>query len=509
MKNRFGALVLAWLVLLLSSVAAASGRTTFVVSDLHFGPGHDATDPTQWDRFEDFRWTEEFAAFLAEIDRRGGGAAELVLNGDTFELWQSKTVACNVVDSLDAGCSELEASARMERVLSQHQQDLELLARFSAKQQNQITLVPGNHDAALMFPAVRKLVLDRLDPSGKRVAFALNGRWKSGDGRVVAEHGHQIGKDVNHFPHWPAPFIDVKGTRRLERPWGEQFVQAFYNQYEQMFPVIDNLSSEAAGVRLGLSAAPASKAAGAVSNLLKFILLEESGLQFSALLSNKSRPAWGDGAMDGQSPEEFLIAALATDDPLRAKVEAALKNPSSQASGTPLTHEEVELLCTYRADRQSAGHQVSTCSKDTLSDRAGTLSSVVAASTALESTLEEHFKATFGERKHWPQVFIYSHTHKADALVVGEPPVQVLNSGAWQRVVTRKRLEQLMGAKPVAKAFDKMTVDTLDPCYTFVEVTSSDAGQLNARLLTWEKRNAQWAVGKCARTSACAACQGE
>ena len=38
---------------------------------------------------DDFRWGDEFKLFLDEVHHMGGGATDLVLNGDTFELWQS------------------------------------------------------------------------------------------------------------------------------------------------------------------------------------------------------------------------------------------------------------------------------------------------------------------------------------------------------------------------------------------------------------------------------------
>ena len=49
-----------------------------------FGPGQEPSGPGQyrWHPYEDFRWRQDFAAFLDEINQRGQGATDLVLNGD-------------------------------------------------------------------------------------------------------------------------------------------------------------------------------------------------------------------------------------------------------------------------------------------------------------------------------------------------------------------------------------------------------------------------------------------
>src|SRR5262249_9612078 len=82
--------------------AAPPARTIVVVSDLHFGLGGlgAATHGEgAWDRYEDFRWAAEWNAFLERIDKEGGGATDLILNGDAFELWQSRSGDCRSGDA--------------------------------------------------------------------------------------------------------------------------------------------------------------------------------------------------------------------------------------------------------------------------------------------------------------------------------------------------------------------------------------------------------------------------
>jgi len=38
--------------------------------------------------------------------------------------------------------------------------------------------------------------------------------------------------DVSRFPNWPKPFVEQNGQRYIVKPWGENMVQRFYNQYE-------------------------------------------------------------------------------------------------------------------------------------------------------------------------------------------------------------------------------------------------------------------------------------
>ena len=82
---------------IVASVAALDSQTStsrlvVIASDLHLGAGRSASG--EWLPIEDFRWQEDFASFLEAIDEAGKGATDLVLNGDTFEVWQSTTDDC-------------------------------------------------------------------------------------------------------------------------------------------------------------------------------------------------------------------------------------------------------------------------------------------------------------------------------------------------------------------------------------------------------------------------------
>jgi len=200
-----------------SSLSPPSGKRFMVfISDLHIGPGRDKSEPDGWNRYEDFRWDNEFKSFLEKqvasartMDIDGVSRIDLVLVGDTFELWQSfdgKGCRPNVAD---AGCTEEEARGRLARSVSRHAVALNAIGWFAEQGDNRVTLVPGNHDAALLFEGVRGDAVDAITRDGnsrlrsQRVRVAIEGYWRSADGRVYAEHGHQIDDDPNRFDDWP------------------------------------------------------------------------------------------------------------------------------------------------------------------------------------------------------------------------------------------------------------------------------------------------------------------
>jgi len=192
----------------LAQAPAQVPRSIVVVSDMHMGVGRTSTGG--WHPFEDFRWSSEFAAFLKTVDQEGHGAVDLVLNGDTFELLQSTVDGCDPPEA-DAGCREAEALVRVERVLSAHEAEIDALAQFARAGSNRVVFVPGDHDAALVLPSIARRLAGALPAPAGRVEVATSGYWVSSDGKVYAEHGHQIGSNPHRFESWPAPTVARAG----------------------------------------------------------------------------------------------------------------------------------------------------------------------------------------------------------------------------------------------------------------------------------------------------------
>src|SRR5713101_8905416 len=152
--------------------ASIAAQLVVFISDLHMGigktnlPGEGAEEV--WSRLEDFRWGQEFDEFLRYIDRESASNTTLVILGDALELWQSSdalctgtgtSLKCKVNDcehgSVKVGCTVEEAKRRVQHVVKEHKDVFDSLGAFTKKGRNHLVIVPGNHDAALMLPAVR------------------------------------------------------------------------------------------------------------------------------------------------------------------------------------------------------------------------------------------------------------------------------------------------------------------------------------------------------------------
>jgi len=226
---------------------AASPRFLAFISDLHFGIGKQKNGA--WDPTEDFRWPNALQGFLNKISEEGRENADLVIVGDLLELWQPPPEIKCSGNNADLGCSIDEMTSLAQWVVSAHPEEMRILRAFAERGQNRIHIIPGNHDSALRYESVWKSLGEALNADSGRINAVTNGLWVSNDGRIVAEHGNQIGQDVNKYATWPNISRRVEGKDYIVRPWGELFVQRLFNEQERTYPIIDNLSPETAGAR--------------------------------------------------------------------------------------------------------------------------------------------------------------------------------------------------------------------------------------------------------------------
>ena len=472
------ALILATAVSVTAAASQASGagspRLAVFISDLHLGVGRTATG--EWSAFEDFRWEVEFRRFLERVDREGGGRTDLVLNGDTFELWQSLEQDCVYLDP-NLGCSEADALKRVRQVLSHHSGELQALRAFAVAGNNTVTIVPGNHDAALLFPAVADAVRNAIGAPADRLRIPTSGYWMSADGLVYAEHGHQIGAEVNRFDGWPRPFVAGPGGQHLRRPWGEKFVMDFYNQFEAKYPIIDNISEEQEAVRLATKAEGRLGTIADSAEFIRFFLLGVSWDQFgSSLRGDGMPPEWDIAGIRTTGGEAFILESFASDDPIRADLERRARQGGLPLTAATLEPDEIQAICDRRAavramqKEQNAPLSVTECPvKDP---------NLRAVAQRLTRSRDEIFSKhltqtanTLGRAASPFGVFVYSHTHLVD---VGFYPLRsaggawdprVINTGAWQRVVSPRTIAK-WGLSP-GDALRK-TVDVLPACYSMV-----------------------------------------
>lgn len=495
----------------------SDSRKIVIISDLHMGVGKNP-ETGEWYKTEDFRWTEEFSLFLEKISKLGSGKTDLIINGDLFELLQPLNDNCNHEKNKNFSCTENEAIERLKPILKAHDSELKALGMFADTGDNRVIILPGNHDAALQFKAVSNKVLERIPAEDGRVCFASEGYWRSADGFIYVEHGHQIGEDVNNFKeNWPEPFIEKDGVKYLKRTWGESFVQKFYNKIEIKYPIIDNLSEESLGVKYGIAAEGLENTLDDIDDFLKFSILQVSWEQFRQSLgpgTEQETYVWDVDAIKRENNKRFLIDSLSPlpeNDLIRTMAKKALNEGTLELSPRNFSDAEIITLCDQRAAfkelqyRQGNESTIETCHR-----KDKTLGALAQYFLRKDyKVFEEHLKKRYLELKNSGkenpvfEIFVYGHTHKAHSYEkfynkiklprYWEP--KIFNSGAWQRVITPEQLEKLSSRKKLkdSEVLHKLIPEDLYPCYSFVIIDYNDKGRPNAHLKYWSLNNkATW-----------------
>lgn len=492
--------------------APPRSRSVIVISDLHMGIGRDASGA--WSPLEDFRWAADLGGFLKAINDSEGDAVDLVLNGDTFDLLQSDRNDC--VAAPDLGCSEAEALARLDRVLAAHRAEMAALQTFARTGSNRVVFIPGDSDAALLWPSLQRRVLTTLGVPAARARVAESGTWWSDDRRVHAEHGHQIAFGGAHrFDGWPAPFVRRGGRAHLIRPMGERIAAMLYARLEREFAVVDNVAVLGAGIKYALAATltgPAT-APNASSNiapattptvspeLIKYLLLSTvSWQQFRMELDDGDvePPVW-DLAQVRTQGGAFLVSAVPDDDPLRPAAAAAFQAGSLAAVAASLTDDELGWLCDYRAAVRRARRRFEPAVSQ-FAPRGPALGECPRQADTRGATFDYFWRSrdlVFGRYADAvgaqvpgpvkPAVLVLGHSHLPDRSqtnanmisgglltipMEGFSPVRgaltpvVINAGAFQRTITPVQLERRL----TERSLREVSMDDLPPCYAFVTV---------------------------------------
>lgn len=197
-----------------------------IVSDIHLGAG---------DRLDDF---DDDAALVEFIDQyvAGDEPTELILAGDTIEFLQVRVPGLD-----DDEWSEQAAVLRMQVVIEAHAPVFAALARFIAGPAHQITVLIGNHDFELHYPAAkaRFRAACGLPEDDPRIRFGV--RYHGGG--IYLVHGNQF-DGWNRFVHFDGisePFEVVRGT---------QLVKEVINDLEEdelaIAPLLDNVKPTSA-----------------------------------------------------------------------------------------------------------------------------------------------------------------------------------------------------------------------------------------------------------------------
>jgi hypothetical protein len=465
---------------------AASGRLVVVISDLHLGYGKDPATG-QWYPTEDFRWADAFGSFLRAIDEAGRGSTDLVLNGDTFELWQAVGAECHQLGP-SAGCTDAEALLRLERVLAAHVTEIADLRSFARAGANRVVIVPGDHDAALAFPLVAQRVISSLNAAG-RADVAARGYWQSSDGAIYAEHGHQLRGDPFRFESWPEPALRGRGGTFLPRTWGEQLLQGVYDRHEPRYPILDNVVEAGAGLKYLATTEPAALQRSEIGPTLRFFASSTAWQQFRLDLDggDVQPPEW-DLPATRRRGAAFLVESLVPDDRFRGLADSAVKDGSLSIDLSELTDQEIVAICDYRAALRRArrrlersltqvphvGQAITECARVPATRGSAYEYFWRSRDARVVDRLEQVNRAPGRDGLTSPvKVFVYGHQHLPDngfAPVRGAESPIVINSGAWQRTVTPFQLDDLMKTRGPAEAgvFRQLQPEDLPACYGVV-----------------------------------------
>jgi UDP-2,3-diacylglucosamine pyrophosphatase LpxH len=159
-----------------------------VVSDFHLGKGHFLPDGLP-NLMEDFHQDDKFAELL-DYYAKGSGRhttkeVELVINGDFFDY-----LTVDVSGRYPDAMFESIAKEATELICAGHPIVIDAMRRFAATPGCRIRYQLGNHDPAIVWPAVQRTLCEAI---GAQIDFSFDA-YEFEDVRI--EHGHQ--REVAH-----------------------------------------------------------------------------------------------------------------------------------------------------------------------------------------------------------------------------------------------------------------------------------------------------------------------
>jgi UDP-2,3-diacylglucosamine pyrophosphatase LpxH len=198
-------------------------KPRFIISDLHLGEGRQSI-------LEDFddQASENFVKFFEDVSRLGG--VKVILNGDFIDFPQVILGTKTTPPNRFLGTTEAESTLRLQKVIAGHAAEFNALKDFLTVKGNELLLISGNHDIDFAWNRVLLTFMQRIRANSKNFKFGM--AYK--EAGVYVTHGHQYSDDNQ---------IDVPINftfNRLNSCWGSHFVEHFFNQIEDQFPLLDN-----------------------------------------------------------------------------------------------------------------------------------------------------------------------------------------------------------------------------------------------------------------------------
>jgi UDP-2,3-diacylglucosamine pyrophosphatase LpxH len=217
-----------------------AGKVKIIVSDLHLGAG--SFDLDEGNLLEDFIVDKAFARFLDEMKEESetdGTDFELIIAGDMMEFLQAPAVdefePQRIYRSEDYRSSSEEDSAKkVDLIIKGHPMFFTALRDFvkPANPQRKVTIIKGNHDVNLYWPAVKERIRQAVHATGEERAklLAFEEVCINREG-IYVEHGNQYSDKLNRVDNFEKP-LDPEHEGQLAIPAGSRFVIEFFNQVE-------------------------------------------------------------------------------------------------------------------------------------------------------------------------------------------------------------------------------------------------------------------------------------
>lgn len=207
-----------------------------VLSDLHLGAGSRAG---QLNPFEDFHYDERFAELLHYYDLEMGddGEAELILNGDIFDL-----LKIEIDGKWPRRITEEIAAEKLRQCLEGHPRFVRALRQWLARGNRRLTYLPGNHDLDMVMPAAQQLLARCIAPGqlGKRLRFVRNTDTYYLPEGIQVRHGHQLER-IHRVNYRNLTRRGRDGRALLNLPWGSLWILEVMNPAKRLRHHIDRI----------------------------------------------------------------------------------------------------------------------------------------------------------------------------------------------------------------------------------------------------------------------------
>lgn len=497
-----------------SSCKLKKSNTQVYISDTHAGTGGQCTTGEDcrngWHTMEDFRWSKDFELFVDHISKTNNNGIDLVFVGDMLEVWQQQkadTKRCGINKSRsNIGCNDKQASGRVKEIMLSHADFIAVLESFiNRNAENQLIIVPGNHDASLVMPGVRNTLLNQFKEEVRNnLCVAKTGilRLTKENKNIIVEHGHQIKGDLNRYQDAAdneivtcvdkneKPISCESKDSYIFRTWGENFVQKYFDGHERTYSIIDNYSFEPSGlpdgVKRGLQSSTLKESSSAITGLLSFLFTEQTFKQFSGLLgSNKgleytgfcepeTEPRPGYGCF---SREVFNKASSTSPvfnrlpDDMSSHLTLLTQSLGINGSNGWMVanlykiNKDINIyldeifssICLYWANVPNSTENSTFPEHCKLISTAPPLNEVASKlkfsffKNILERPNERlwaHIKSRINSIEN-DTIFIYGHTHKATSGEDKNTGLYFFNTGAWQRVATSSKIKSILADCPL------------------------------------------------------------